>query len=115
MHFSVISIALTIAPAAVSASGFVGFALGDKKTDGTCKFQADYESDFDALSSLTKLVRIYAASDCNTAKEILPAAASKGFQVILGIWLVAMDNLLGRIGRWKRLFRAVFGCKLTMS
>jgi glucan 1,3-beta-glucosidase len=93
MRFSsIIPVALAVAPAAVSATGFIGFALGDKKTDGSCKFQADYEADFDALSSLTKLVRIYAASDCNTAQQILPAAASKGFQVILGIWLVTMHS-----------------------
>jgi len=80
-------VALAVAPAAVSASqGWLGFALGDKKPDGSCKFQADYESDFDTLSGLSKLVRIYAASDCNTAQEILPAAKSKGFQVVLGIW-----------------------------
>jgi len=64
----------------------LGFALGDKKADGTCKFQADYEADFSTLGGTSKLVRIYAASDCDTAKEILPAAKSSGFQVILGIW-----------------------------
>jgi len=72
----------------VSAAGNLGFALGDKKSDGTCKFQADYESDFDAINSASgsKMVRIYAASDCNSAQQILPAAKSKGFQVILGVW-----------------------------
>lgn len=70
----------------VSARGSLGFALGDKKADGTCKFQADYAADFKTLSPTSKIVRIYAADDCNTAKEILPAAAAAGFQVILGIW-----------------------------
>jgi glucan 1,3-beta-glucosidase len=74
---------------AVSAAGTLGFALGDKKTDGTCKFQADYEADFKTISSSgSKLVRVYAASDCDTAKQILPAAKSSGFQVVLGIWYV---------------------------
>lgn len=78
--------ALAIAPALVSAVGNLGFALGDKKIDGTCKFQADYESDFATIGPVAKIVRVYAASDCNTAQEILPAAESAGFQVILGIW-----------------------------
>lgn len=77
---------LAAAPALVAAKGSLGFALGDKKADGTCKFQADYATDFSALSGTSKLVRIYAASDCNTAQEILPAAEAAGFQVILGIW-----------------------------
>ena len=88
MHFStLIPVAFAVLPL-VSASGKLGFALGDKKADGTCKFQADYESDFDTIGTVSKIVRVYAASDCNTAQEILPAAKSKGFQVILGIWYV---------------------------
>ncbi len=80
---------LAAAPAMVAATGSLGFALGDKKADGTCKFQADYEADFATLSDTSKLVRGYAASDCNTAQEILPAAKAAGFKVILGIWLVS--------------------------
>jgi glucan 1,3-beta-glucosidase len=79
--------ALATAPI-VSASGKLGYALGDKKADGTCKFKADYVDDFTTLSTTSKLVRIYAASDCNTAAEILPAAEEAGFMVILGIWYV---------------------------
>jgi len=83
---SIIPVALATAPILVSAAGTLGFALGDKKSDGTCKFQADYAADFKTISSTSKLVRVYAASDCNTAQEILPAAEAAGFQVILGIW-----------------------------
>ncbi len=87
MRFStILPIALAAAPALVSGAGLLGFALGDKKSDGTCKFKADYAADFAALSSLSKIVRVYAAADCNTAAEILPAAKDAGFQVILGIW-----------------------------
>lgn len=80
--------ALAIAPAA--ASGTLGFSLGTKLADGSCKYQADYEKDFDAISKATgsKLVRGYSASDCNCAKEILPAAKAKGFQVVLAVWCV---------------------------
>ena len=89
MHFLSLALGLAaVAPALVSAGGSLGFALGDKKADGTCKFQADYTADFATIGGTSKLVRIYAASDCNTAQEILPAAKSAGFQVILGIWYV---------------------------
>ena len=82
------SLTLAFSPALISAQSTLGFALGDKKTDGTCKFQTDYEADFDAIkkNSGSTLVRIYAASDCNTAQQILPAAKSKGFKVVLGVW-----------------------------
>ncbi|KAE8446512.1 hypothetical protein EG329_011975 [Mollisiaceae sp. DMI_Dod_QoI] len=80
------ALVLAAAPALVAARGSLGFALGDKKADGTCKFQADYAADFKTLGGTSKLVRGYAASDCNTAQEILPAAKAAGFQVILGIW-----------------------------
>lgn len=93
MRSTLLSFALAAAPAVVSAAGTLGFALGDKKADGTCKFQADYASDFATISSdsSSKLVRVYAASDCNTAEQILPAAKAAGFQVILGIWYAGID------------------------
>jgi exo-beta-1,3-glucanase (GH17 family) len=80
--------ALAVAPAVVSAAGTMGFALGTKQASGDCKSQSDYEDDFDAISadSGAKMVRGYAAADCDFAKNILPAAKSKGFKVILGIW-----------------------------
>lgn len=88
-----ISAMLTIAPSIISAAkttGNLGFALGAKMPDGTCKVQSDYETDFDAIQKDTgsNVVRIYAADQCNTAKEILPAAKSKNFKVVLGIWYV---------------------------
>ena len=66
----------------------LGFALGTKNPDGSCKYTADYEKDFDAISaqSTAKIVRGYSASDCSFAQQILPAAQNKGFQVIVGIW-----------------------------
>jgi glucan 1,3-beta-glucosidase len=87
MRFSTFTFALAAAEA-VSAAGNFGYSLGAKKADGTCKFTQDYEDDFAVLASQTKLVRIYSVGDCNTAEQILPAAKAKGFQVILGLWLV---------------------------
>lgn len=74
------------APAVVSARGTMGLSLGDKKADGSCKATSDYEADFDSLKDVTTLVRVYSASECNCAKNILPVAKSKGFKVTLGIW-----------------------------
>lgn len=80
--------ALAAVPAVLAEKGMMGFALGTKKTDGSCKYQADYEADFDAISSNSgsTIVRGYSASDCNCAQQILPAAKSKGFKVVLGVW-----------------------------
>jgi glucan 1,3-beta-glucosidase len=87
------SLLLALLPTAVSAAGNLGFALGTKNADGSCKAQADYEADFTAIASQSaaKIVRGYAASDCNSAQYILPAAKAQGFQVILGIWYVILN------------------------
>jgi len=88
MRFSTVAAtAFAVAPAMVSA-GTMGFSLGTKEANGDCKTQQDYEKDFDAISAATgsKLVRGYAANDCDSAKNILPAAKAKGFKVMLGIW-----------------------------
>ncbi|KAJ5331254.1 Glucan 1-3-beta-glucosidase [Penicillium atrosanguineum] len=70
---------LAAAPAVVSARGTLGFSLGDKNADGTCKSTSDYEADFDNLKSLSTI-------------NILPAAKNKGFKVVLGIWVGAQDK-----------------------
>ena len=85
---SLASFALVAAPTLALQRGTLGFALGTKKSDGSCKTTSDYKSDFDAIKSQTgsTVVRGYAASDCDCAQHILPAAKSKGFQVVLGVW-----------------------------
>ena len=83
--------AFATSPLAVSAAGTLGFALGFNNADGSCKSQADYEKDFDALKGVTALVRTYSSSNCNVAKNILPAAVARGFKVILGVWY---DNII---------------------
>lgn len=87
--------ALVAVPSVLAAQkGMMGFALGTKKVDGSCKFQADYEADFDAIKSQSgaTIVRGYSASDCNCAQQILPAAAAKGFKVVLGVWPDVPDS-----------------------
>ncbi|PYH95948.1 glycoside hydrolase [Aspergillus ellipticus CBS 707.79] len=78
--------ALLAAIPAVTARGTLGLALGNQNADSSCKATADYEADFDALKSVTTVVRTYSASNCNTAQNIIPAAKAKGFKVVLGVW-----------------------------
>ncbi|KAI9710924.1 MAG: glycoside hydrolase 3 protein [Bogoriella megaspora] len=94
MRTTTIAAALTAAAPLTSAinphalGAKMGFALGTKNPDSSCKSTNDYEKDFDAIAGKTgsKIVRGYSASDCNFAQNILPAAQNKGFQVVLGIW-----------------------------
>lgn len=90
MRFSIVAAALAAAPAVVSAAekGKMGWALGTKMGSGECKTQADYSADLKAIkdNSGSTIVRGYAASDCDMAKNALPAAKSAGFKVVLGIW-----------------------------
>lgn len=87
-----VSVLATI-PSLVSAQGLLGFALGNKLPSGACKTTADYQADFDAISaaSSSRIVRTYAANDCNTAQQIIPAAKAKSFTVILGVWYVELQ------------------------
>ena len=84
----ILELAVIATSGLVSAAGTLGFALGTKKPDGSCKYQADYEADFDAIraASGSSLVRGYSASDCNFAEYALPAAKTRGVKVVLGIW-----------------------------
>ncbi|OGM44307.1 glucan 1 [Aspergillus bombycis] len=81
-----LSLLLAAIPAVTAKRGTLGLSLGNKNPDGTCKSTSDYEADFDALKSLTTLVRTYSANDCNTAVNIVPAAKNKQFKVVLGVW-----------------------------
>ncbi|KAJ5938099.1 Glucan 1-3-beta-glucosidase [Penicillium verhagenii] len=88
-----VSLALAAVPAlADSTRGTLGFSLGDKNADGTCKSTSDYEADFDNLKDLATLVRTYSGTECDTPQNILPAAKNKGFKVVLGIWVGAQDS-----------------------
>ncbi|KAI9845310.1 MAG: glycoside hydrolase 3 protein [Sclerophora amabilis] len=86
---SLAPIALAIGPSVVAATGRLGLAIGTKLGDETstyCKTKSDYVKEFEAIKSQTTLVRGYDASDCDFAREALPAAKQTGFKVILGIW-----------------------------
>ena len=92
-HLSLALSVLAAAPPAVSAAGTLGFCLANTNADGSCKQQSDYETDMQAIKSNSgsTLVRTYSNTDqygnaCNVAANILPAAQSNGFQVLLGMW-----------------------------
>jgi glucan 1,3-beta-glucosidase len=90
MYTSLLTASLLAAPALVAAGGNFGFALGNKNPDNSCKSQADFDADLKAIAAASnaKVVRTYAASDCNATEPLLSAAKDNGFQVILGIWYV---------------------------
>ncbi|KAI5280228.1 glycoside hydrolase 3 protein [Ascosphaera acerosa] len=78
---------LALAGVASAATGRLGFSLGVKNADGSCKGVSDFEADFDALKGAgAGVVRTYAASDCDSAANIIPAAKSKGMKLVLGVW-----------------------------
>lgn len=86
MRFPTLS-TLALAGVASAATGRLGFSLGVKNADGTCKGVNEFEADFDALKAAgAGVVRTYAASDCNSAALIIPAAKNKGMKVVLGVW-----------------------------
>lgn len=88
---ALIPLVAAVLPATASAAGTLGFSLGNKNPDSSCKQTIDYVKDFRALKGVSTLVRTYSASDCNTAKNIIPAAKSEGFKVVLGVWYASQD------------------------
>ncbi|CEP64015.1 glucan 1,3-beta-glucosidase LALA0_S10e00298g [Lachancea lanzarotensis] len=69
-----------------SAIGELGFNIGVKNNDGTCKSTQDYENDFNTLKGYTDTIKVYAASDCNTLQNLGPAAEKAGFGIFVGVW-----------------------------
>lgn len=90
MRAGLLSLLLAAVPAMAlnKDPGMLGFALGNQNADSSCKSTDDFKKDFDALKDLSTLVRTYSASNCDTAKNIIPAAKEKGFKVVLGVWYV---------------------------
>jgi len=66
-----------------------GFSLGANTATGACKTQQDWDADFIAIRSWNKgfnAIRLFAASDCNTLANAVPAAKSHGLKLLVGIW-----------------------------
>lgn len=90
---SAVALLAATAPIAVSAKGRLGFSLGVRNSDGSCKSTEEFSKDFAALEGTgAKIVRTYSALDgaiqpeCKVPGAILPAAEKAGIQVIIGLW-----------------------------
>ncbi len=83
------SILAFAATAISSANSFsFGFNVG-AQVNGHCRSEQEWEFAFNKLASFpgnTKSVRLYAASDCNTLANAVPAAVKTGTQLLVGIW-----------------------------
>jgi glucan 1,3-beta-glucosidase len=91
-----LSLSLTLAPllGMCSSTGNLGFALGNKRVDGSCKSTEDYENDMLAIkrNSGSEIVRLYSAAECDSAEQALPAARSQKFQILLGVWPDSVES-----------------------
>ncbi|TVY28705.1 putative glucan endo-1,3-beta-glucosidase [Lachnellula hyalina] len=88
--------ALALAATLTGANAYwKGFNVQATLADGTCKSQADWENDFNKLQSLPggfSSLRVYAASDCNTLANAVPAAVATGGQILVGVWTEDSDH-----------------------
>lgn len=78
---------LSLAPLALAY--LKGFNVGANNPDGSCKTQADWESAFNTLRGLSgsfNSVRLFAASDCGTLANAVPAAIATNTTVLVGVW-----------------------------
>lgn len=68
---------------------WTGFNIGANNLDGSCKSTSDWEADFNSIKAMPQgftSVRLYAASDCNTLANAVPAALATGIQILVGVW-----------------------------
>ncbi|PSS15010.1 glycoside hydrolase family 17 protein [Amorphotheca resinae ATCC 22711] len=82
------ALALTAMLTGANAS-WKGFNNQATLSNGACKAQSDWENDFNKLKSLPggySAMRVYAASDCNTLANAVPAAVATGGKILVGIW-----------------------------
>lgn len=86
MRFSTLAAGLLFSATQVAAVGDLGFNLGVKNNDGTCKSTSDYEADLEVLKPYGNVVKVYAVSDCNTLQQLAPAVEAAGFRAFLGVW-----------------------------
>ena len=66
-----------------------GFNLPANLPSGACKGPNDWKKDFAVLKSLPgkfNAARLYAASDCNTLANAVPAAKASGIKILVGVW-----------------------------
>jgi len=89
---SLIALAATLSTA---SAYWKGFNVGANLPDGSCKSQSDWENDFRTMQGLTgyfSSARLYAASDCNTLANAVPAAIATNTQLLVGLWTEDGDH-----------------------
>ncbi|MCJ1375994.1 hypothetical protein MMC20_007232 [Loxospora ochrophaea] len=73
-----------------------GFNIGaNLPSTGACKSTADWEKDFTTMAALAgdfTSARLYAASDCDTLANAVPAALSTGTSLLVGLWAEDEDH-----------------------
>ncbi|KAG4305159.1 hypothetical protein PORY_001329 [Pneumocystis oryctolagi] len=67
--------------------GNLGFCFSTIKLDGKCKTTSDYLDEISLIKGQSAYVRLFSAGNCNSMEEIMPAIASTGIKVVLGVWL----------------------------
>ncbi|CAF9933959.1 MAG: hypothetical protein HETSPECPRED_009065 [Heterodermia speciosa] len=75
--------------AASAQAYWKGFNLPATLPSGACKSVNDWKKDFAVVKGLPgkfNAVRLYAASDCNTLANAVPAAKASGVKVLVGVW-----------------------------
>lgn len=74
---------------------YKGFNVAANNPDGSCKTTAQWTTAFNKLKSLPQQitnVRTYAASDCNTLANAVPAAINTGTKILVGVWTEDADH-----------------------
>lgn len=75
--------------AASAQAYWKGFNLPGNLPNGACKGVNDWKKDFAVMKSFPgnfNAVRLYAASDCNTLANAVPAAKASGVKALVGVW-----------------------------
>ncbi|KAF2152996.1 glycoside hydrolase family 17 protein [Myriangium duriaei CBS 260.36] len=84
-----LSVASSLALAAPALAALRGFNSAATNPDGSCKSVSDWQNTFSRIQAAPgsfKTVRVYAASDCNTLANAVPAAINTKTKLIVGIW-----------------------------
>lgn len=88
MRFST-TFAAIAAAIPLSQAYHTGFNVAANNPDGSCMTTSQWAAAFQKLKGLPQHfanVRVYAASDCNTLANAVPAAISTGTKLLVGVW-----------------------------
>ncbi len=111
-----------VAPQAADAggSGLPGVTYSPYNSDGTCKSAGQVLSDFQQLSGMYGLIRVY-GTDCDQVNSVMAAAGSINVQMMLGIFnLDDLDTQVSQLvqgvnnnGGWARVAAVSVGNELV--